>query len=98
MGAMGRLLRRMGLLVRRGKFRNDLEEEMRLHREEVEREIAASGASESEARSAARRRFGNETRVREQSHEVIGFRWETIMQDLRFALRQLRKNPGFTVT
>ena len=55
MGAMGRLVRRMELLLRRGKFRSDLTEEMRFHREEVEREIAESGVSDAEARSAARR-------------------------------------------
>jgi predicted permease len=86
------------LLLRRGKFRSDLTEEMRFHREEVEREIAESGVSDAEARAAARRRLGNETRVRERSHEVIGFRFETIAQDMRFALRQLRRNPGFTAT
>jgi len=98
MGAIGKLIRRVELLLRRGKFRNDLDEEMRFHREEVEREIAESGASSAEAWTAARRRFGNETRVRERSHEVIGFRFETIAQDMRFALRQLRRNPGFTAT
>jgi predicted permease len=86
------------LLLRRDRFRNELEEEMRFHREEVEREIEAEGASGKEAGRAARRRFGNETRVREQSQEVVGFQFETVAQDLRFAVRQLRRNPGFTAT
>ena len=50
-----------------------------------------------EARYAARRQFGNPTRFSEQSHEVVGFRLETVLQDIRFALRQLRRNPGFGV-
>jgi hypothetical protein len=36
--------------------------------------------------------------MRERSHEVVGFRAETVAQDLRFAIRQLRKSPGFAVT
>ena len=44
MGATGRLVRRIELLLRRDRFRNELEEEMRFHREEVEREIEAEGA------------------------------------------------------
>jgi macrolide transport system ATP-binding/permease protein len=44
------------------------------------------------------RQFGNATKLREQSHEVVGFKMETAVQDLRFALRQLRKNPGFAMT
>ena len=50
------------------------------------------------ARVAATRQFGNATRMQERSHEVVGFRVETVAQDLRFAVRQLRKNPGFAVT
>ena len=98
MGALGRVWRRSVLLLRRARYRSELTEEMRVHREEIEREIGASGVSEEEARRAARRRFGDETRVRERSQEVVGFRFETVMQDLRFAVRQLRRNPGFTAT
>jgi predicted permease len=50
------------------------------------------------AHYAARRQFGNATRLGEQSHEVVGFRAETVVQDVRFALRQLRRSPGFTLT
>jgi predicted permease len=98
MGAMKRLFRQMKLLAGRKRFRRDLEEEMRFHREEVQRELEAEGLGSEAARGAAQRRFGNETRLREQSHEAIGFRFETVMQDLQFALRQLRRNPGATAT
>ena len=47
---------------------------------------------------AAKRQFGNATLLQERSHEVIGFRLETVWQDLRFAIRQLRKNAGFAST
>src|SRR3954464_4487316 len=96
MGAVGRLVRRVGFLFKRSRFRDELDEEMRFHREEIEREITKAGASGEEAWTAARQRFGNETHVRERSHEVIGFRFEMVMQDLRFGVRQLRRNFGFT--
>ena len=47
---------------------------------------------------AARRRFGNELRLKEESHDVVGFTLEGIVQDVRYAFRQLRKNPGFAIT
>jgi predicted permease len=50
------------------------------------------------ARYAAMRQFGNTTRAKERSHEMIGFKVETVVQDLRFALRQLRQKPGFALT
>ena len=95
---MGRVLNKLILLVRRGRFRSELDEEMAFHRAQAEREFLADGMTAEEARYAAMRRFGNTTRLREKSEEVVGFRMETIVQDIRFGLRQLRKNPGFALT
>ena len=39
-----------------------------------------------------------QTKLMEQSHEEVTFRVETVVQDLRFALRQWRRNPGFALT
>ena len=91
-------LRKAGLLFSRGRFRRELEEEMAFHRAEAERDLVDGGMKAETARTAAARRFGNTTRLREQSEEVVGFRVETVGQDLKFAVRQLRKNPGFGVT
>ncbi len=90
--------RKLILLFRRNQFRNELDEEMAFHREQAERDFVASGMSSDHARIAAGRRFGNATHLRERSYSFVAFRWETVAQDLRFALRQLRQNTGFAVT
>ena len=98
MDAIARFFRKMGFLTRREKFDADLEEEMRFHREQQARELQADGMTREAAQHAARRQFGNDTRLHEESREVVSFRAESVVQDSRFALRQLRKNPGFAVT
>src|SRR5882757_1084086 len=98
MASLGRFLRRVRLLVERRKFRDELHEEMEFHRAAAESAFVDEGMAREAARYAARRQFGNATGLGEQSHEVVGFRAETVVQDLRFALRQLRRNPGFACT
>ena len=95
---MERFFSKLALLFRRRRFNSELDEEMAFHREQVENDLIADGMPAKAARYAAMRQFGNATRVRERSHEVVRFKMETVVQDLRFALRQLRKNPGFALT
>ncbi|MGA2249279.1 ADOP family duplicated permease [Terracidiphilus sp.] len=91
-------IRKLSMLFGRNRFRSDLDEEMAFHRAQSEQEFVNEGMPSEEARYAAMRRFGNTTRLREQSEEVVVFRMETIIQDLHFALRQWKKNPGFAFT
>jgi macrolide transport system ATP-binding/permease protein len=91
-------LRKLQLLMGRGRFRDELMEEMEFHRAAAEKQFVAEGMTPEAARYAARRQLGNTTRLKEQSHEVVSFGVESVMQDLRFALRQLRKNPAFAAT
>ena len=95
---MIRFFKKLVILARREKFHDELEEEMSFHREQTENELHADGMASDSARYAAKRQFGNVTRLKEQSHEVVGFKMESVMQDLRFAIRQLLKNPGFACT
>ena len=98
MSAIGRGWRKLAVLLRSERFGGDLDEEMQFHCEQLVRELREQGMSPEEARCAAIRQFGNLTRLRERSHDVMGFRLETVAQDLRFALRQLRRSQGFAVT
>ena len=90
------LFRKLWMLIRRERFREELDEEMAFHRAQTEKEFAQGGMTAKEARQAAARQFGNAESLKERSSEVVGFRFETVLQDLRYAARQLMLNPGFT--
>lgn len=98
MNAFITFAKKLSILFSRGRFHSELDEEMAFHRAQVEKEFIDGGMTPESARYAAMRQFGNAMRLREQSHETVAFRVETVVQDLHFALRQWRKNPGIALT
>ena len=94
---LSQLWRRLLFNVRRERFNRELEEEMRFHLEMKAEESLAGGVSPEEARYAARRQLGNQTLLRETSRDMWSFRFlETLAQDMRYGLRMMARNPGFT--
>lgn len=97
MSRAGEFRRRLRMLFHRGRFQRDLEEEMRLHVELRSEQQIASGLAPEAARQAAHRRFGNTTRLREQSHMAWGWNWlETFLQDAGYGLRSMLRTPVVT--
>src|SRR5947208_14531470 len=85
-----------GWLFHRKNREADLEEEVQAHLRMAAQERIEQGDVASDARTSAIREFGNVVLVKEVTREMWGLGWlETLLQDLRYGLRQLRRNSGF---
>jgi predicted permease len=92
-----KLLKKLRALFQRGRLDAEMSEEMRLHLERRGEEYIARGMSPEDARYAALRKFGGVEQVKEIAREQRAWVWlEQIFLDVRFAVRGLRKSPGFT--
>ena len=93
------LLSRGAALFRSQKLDADLDEELRTHIDLAIAENRARGMNEPDARTAALRSFGGVTQTRENYRIQRGLPWlEQAARDIRYAVRQLRKSPGFALT
>src|ERR1700689_252821 len=95
-----RLLRqaafRLQSLLWKRKIEAELSEEIRMHLEMQTEANMAAGMSLDDARFAARRDFGGVEQIKEEFRDRRGYSWiDHVIQDLRYAFRQLRKKPKF---
>ena len=96
MTTRARLRSWLGALARRARLESALDEELRFHLEAHADDLARAGMPRAAAERRARLEFGNVEGYKERCREARGLRWpDELRQDLRFAFRSFRRNPGF---
>ncbi len=93
---MSAFFRRVAWLFGRRRFETDLTDELQFHDDMAAEAARSAGASAEEARFSARRTVGNRAQVGEAARSV----WRPpalgdLLQDVRYALRGLRRQPGY---
>jgi len=95
---MRKLLRRLSSIVRSRRLAADLAEELQFHQAMKQQELERDGLPPNDAHLAARAALGNVTMAQEDSRAVWVWPWlESVWQDIRYACRSLRRQPGFSI-
>jgi predicted permease len=90
------LLRRLRRQLRRNAVIDEISEELRFHVEARATDLERRGLSREDAARQARLRFGNMARIQDEGYDVRGGGFlETVWQDVRYAVRLLRRQPAF---
>jgi putative ABC transport system permease protein len=90
--------RKLQTLFRRERFNREIDQELAFHRGQIEVDLQNDGMAAEDAHYEALRRVGSDVRVKEEIHDAVGFTLESVAHDVRYAFRQLRRNPAFAST
>ena len=92
------LKKKLHSLLHRNRMEQDLDDEVQFHIEMRTRQHIEAGMSPEEARRTAAGAFGNAVSIRERTRDAWGLRsLEMLRQDVHYAVRAIRRSPGFTV-
>src|SRR5262249_18279035 len=95
---LGKIVRQLRFLLKRGRSETDLEREIRFHIEGETREHVEEGLPETEARRRALADFGSIAACQEIVREAWGLRiWSDLRRDFQYAFRMIHRKRGFAL-